>query len=154
MENLDRADKAILQALQQDARISNVELAEKVHLSPPAVHARLKRLEKSGLIKAYVTLLDREQAGLDQLCFISITLQLHQFKQLTQTLDAITRLPEVLECFHVTGEADYMLKVLVKNTKALEQFIVNQLSVLPGLAQIRTTMVLNEVKSSTQISLD
>ncbi|GAB4456162.1 MAG: Lrp/AsnC family transcriptional regulator [Anaerolineae bacterium] len=152
-EVLDELDQAILQILQQEGRISNVELAGRVNLSPPAVHARLKRLEERGAIRQYVALLDRERIGYDMLCFINVSLQLHQLEQVDNFRQMMLAMPQVLECHHLTGEFDYLLKVVVRNRKALEQFVVNQLTPIPGIARIYTSLVLTEIKSTTALPL-
>lgn len=148
---LDHLDRAILQLLQNDGRISNVDLANRVNLSPPAVHARLKRLEQRGYIRQFVALLDREKVGYDMLCFIEVSLQLHQPEQVENFRRVIQQMPEVLECHHVTGEYDYLLKVVIRNRKDLEHFVVNRLTPIPGLARIHTSLTLSEIKSTTAL---
>ena len=151
---MDEMDEAILNILQTDGRISNVDLGNQVNLSPPAVHARLKRLEERGYIRQYVALLNRELIGYDMLCFINVTLQLHQLEHVENFKRVILEMPQVLECHHLTGEFDYLLKVVVSNRKDLEQFVVNQLTPIPGLARIHTSLVLTEIKSTTALPLD
>ncbi len=146
-------DVAILRELQNDGRISNVELARRVHLSPPATHARVKRLEKDGLIRQYGATLDREKAGFDLLCFIQITIQLHQPQQVEKFRTLVRQMPEVLECHHVTGEYDYLLKVALRNRKDLERFVVKQLTPMPGVARIHTSLVLSEIKATSALPL-
>jgi Lrp/AsnC family leucine-responsive transcriptional regulator len=153
-EVVDQLDEAILDILQNEGRISNVELGQRVNLSPPAVHARLKRLEQQGFIRQYVALLDRERIGYDMLCFINISLQLHQREQVENFRHRMLEIPEVLECHHLTGEYDYLLKVVVRNRKGLEQFVVNQLTPVPGIARIHTGLVLTEIKSTTALPLN
>ncbi len=147
----DSTDKAILDILQSEGRISNAELARRVNLSPPATHARLRRLEESGLVRGYAALLDRERAGFDMLCFVQISLQLHQPEQVEAVRSAIRDMPEVLECHHVTGEYDYLLKVVIHNRKDLERFVLERLTPVPGVARIHTSLVLSEVKSTTAL---
>jgi len=151
---LDPTDKAILDILQAEGRISNAELARRVSLSPPATHARLRRLEEGGLIRGYAALLDREKAGFDMLCFVQISLQLHQPEQVEAVRAAIRGMPEVLECHHVTGEYDYLLKVVIRNRKDLERFVLERLTPVPGVARIHTSLVLSEVKSTTALPVD
>jgi len=148
---LDTVDISILEILQREARISNAELARRVHLSPPATLARVQRLERSGYIKRYAALVDRLQAGYDMLCFVNVSLQLHEIENVTGFHEAVQGMPEVLECHHVTGDYDYLLKVVAHNTRDLENFLVNRLTPIPGIARIHTSLVLNEVKSSTAI---
>ncbi len=150
---IDKYDKNILQVLQKDARISNAELARRLGLSPPAILARIKRLEENGLIKQYRTILDRQKAGYDMLCFVSVSLQLHEINKVTGFYETIRDMPEVLECHHVTGNYDYLLKVVAKSTDDLENFLVNRLTPIPGVARIHTSLVLRETKNSTNIPL-
>jgi DNA-binding Lrp family transcriptional regulator len=150
---LDELDFAILEILQTDARLSNAELARRVNLSPPATLSRVRRLEENGLIKAHVSLVNRRRAGYDMLCFVSVSLQLHDIEQVTGFRDIVGEMPEVLECHHVTGDYDYLLKVVAHNTKDLENFLLKKLTPIPGVARIHTSLVLNEVKSTTVIPL-
>ncbi|PWK47811.1 Lrp/AsnC family transcriptional regulator [Pleionea mediterranea] len=152
--DLDASDIAILKVLQQQGRISNVELAERVHLSPPATLTRLKRLEKQGLIDRFVAVLNRHKTGHDTLGFIQLTLSLHQHQQIVSILDTIVAMPEVLECHNVTGEYDYLLKVVLENTQGLEAFISKKLIPMQGLARVHTSLVLKEYKSTTELNLD
>lgn len=150
---LDSSDRAILTLLQRNARISNVELAKQVHLSPPATHARVKQLEKKGVIKNYVAMLDRERTGHDCMCFISVSLELHRTDKQQEFFNIIGNLPEVLECYHLTGESDYLLKVVIRNNREMEQFITQSLLPIPGLARVHTSVVLREIKSDTSLSM-
>lgn len=151
---LDSVDKAALRALQADGRLSNVELAGKINLSPPATHARLRQLEKDGYIRQYTAVVDREKAGYDLLCFIHISMQMHQFDQVEKFRRLIRQMPEVLECHHITGEYDYLLKVVLRNRKDLERFAVDRLTPIPGVARIHTSLVFTEVKSTTALPLE
>ena len=148
---LDDVDKAMLDVLQRNGRMSNAELARKINLSPPATHARLRRLEEQGFVRDYVALLGREQIGYDLLCFIQISLMVHQFDQVQKFRSTVEAMPQVLECHHTTGEYDYLLKVVLQNRADLERFVVNQLTPLDGVARIYTSLVLTEVKATTQM---
>ncbi len=151
---LDRVDKSLLRALQSDGRLSNVQLARKISLSPPATHSRLKRLEKDGYVRQYTAVVDRDKAGYDLLCFIHISLQMHKVEQVEKFREATRRMPEVLECHHITGEHDYLLKVVLKNRKDLERFVVDKITPIPGVARIQTSLVLTEVKATMALPLD
>ena len=151
---LDKVDKSVLRALQADGRLSNVELARKISLSPPAAHARVRRLEKVGYIRQYTVIVDREKAGYDLLCFIHISLQMHQVTQVEKFREATRKMPEVLECHHITGEYDYLLKVVLRNRKDLERFVVDKLTPIPGVARIHTSLVFTEVKSTMALPLE
>jgi DNA-binding Lrp family transcriptional regulator len=151
---LDALDKAILRALQVDGSLSNVQLARKVNLSPPATHARVRRLETQGYVRQYTAVVDREKAGYDLLCFVHVGLQMHQWEQVEKFRRLVRQWPEVLECHHITGEYDYLLKVALRNRKDLERFAVDRLTPIPGVARIHTSLVLTEVKSTTALPLE
>lgn len=150
---LDEIDLALLQVLQGNGRITNQALAQQINLSPPATHARTKRLEELGYIQQYLTQLNREQMGFDMICFIHISLQMHQSDEVERFRAVIRAIPEVLECHHITGEFDYLLKVVIKNRKDLERFVVHQLTPIQGVARIYTSIVLTEVKASTALPI-
>jgi Lrp/AsnC family leucine-responsive transcriptional regulator len=151
---LDDLDAEILVLLQSDGRVSNAELARQINLSQPAVHNRIRRLERLGYILHYVALLDREKIGYDLLCFINVNIQVHQPDQIETFRNMILRMPEVLECYHITGEHDYLLKVVLRNRKDLERFVVDKLTPIPGIARIQTSLVLREVKSTMALALE
>lgn len=150
---LDEMDRKILDLLQNHGRISNSDLAKKIHLSAPATHSRVKRLEQEGYIRDYVALVDRNKVGYDNLCFIELSLELHKHQQIQTILETVTSWPEVLECHHLTGEYDYLLKVAFKSTRELEQFISNKMTPLEGIAKLHTSLVLKEVKATTAIKV-
>ena len=151
---LNETDLAILREVQEDGRISNVELANRIELSPPATHARLKRLQSQGYIRKYVALLDQEKMGFDMTCFVNISLRMHGSDELSGFRNNVKELPEVLDCYHVTGEFDYLLRIVVRNRKELQRFVEQKLTPIPGLARIYTSLVLDEIKSSTSLPLE
>jgi len=149
----DEIDLEILCTLQEDGRISNADLARRINLSPPATFNRVRRLEEAGFIRGYVGMLDKEKAGFDLLCFVHVSLQLHQSQPVEAFKRAISKLPEVLECYHVTGEFDYLLKVVLRNRRDLERFTMEHLTPISGVARIHTSLVLSVVKESTALPL-
>lgn len=153
MDQLDSVDRQILRELQADGRISNVDLARRIGLSSSATHARIRRLEQQGYVDRYAALLNRELVGYDMLCFVNVSLQMHQPQQVEQFRMAVQSMPEVLECYHVTGEFDYLLKVAIHNRKDLERFVLRRLTPVPGVARIYTSLVLSAVKSTTELPL-
>ncbi len=150
---LDDLDRAILLELQADGRVSNLDLSRRIDLSPPATHARVRRLERIGLVRGYVAIVDRELAGFDLLCFVSVSMQLHRIEHIDRFRAAIREMPEVLECHHLTGEYDYLLKVALRNRRDLERFAVEKLTPIPGVARIHTSLVLSEVKASSALPI-
>jgi Lrp/AsnC family transcriptional regulator, leucine-responsive regulatory protein len=151
---LDDLDIMILQALQTDASLSNAELARRLNLSQPATHNRVKRLERRGYIRRTVALLDRELLGHDLLCFVQVIMQAHHKDRIETFQQAVQAMPQVLECHHLTGEYDFLLKVIAPNRKELERLLVEKLSVIPGVGRIQTNVVLSEVKFTTTIPLE
>lgn len=149
---LDEVDLKLLDKLQKEAQTSNTELAKYVNLSPPATHARVKRLESEGYIKRQVTILNQEKLGFDLLCFIFINTNIHQADELAVLEKTLEAMPEVLECHLLTGEYDYLLKVANKDRKGLESFIrkLNKL----GVTKIQTSLALREIKCSTTLPLN
>lgn len=150
---LDATDWQILGLLQGDARISNVDLARAVGLSPSPCLNRVRALEEGGYISRYVTLLDALQLGLKVSVFIQVTLE----RQIEPALDtfekAISERPEVMECYLMTGDADYLLRVVVADIQVLEEFILKFLSRLPGVGNIRSSFALKQVKYQTALPL-
>ena len=150
---LDAIDREILSILQTHGRISNVDLAQRINLSPPATLTRVRRLENLGFIDDYVALVNREKVGYDMICFVSVTLSVHQIEQVENFRRVIQTMPRVLECHHVTGEYDYLLKIIVKNRHDLEQFVMAELTPIQGIERIYTSLVLNEIKQTTVIDI-
>src|SRR5579871_4085994 len=118
--HLDEVDIHILSLLQKDGRITNADLAKSVGLSPPSVLQRVRALEKAGLVRGYVALLDSERLGLRIMAWVQITLSLHQEQPIERFRRAIQDIPEIMECYHVSGDFDYLLKVLVKDMRSYE----------------------------------
>lgn len=151
--DLDAIDWRILDRLQRNARISNVELAREVNLSPSPCLARMRRLEESGIVSRHVTLLDPIKLGLTVSVFIQVTLE----RQVEPALEAFEKAmrdrPEVMECYLMTGDADYLLRVVVPDVPALERFIVDFLSKVPGVGNIRSSFALKQVKYQTALPL-
>lgn len=148
---LDKVDLQILDIIQRNSSLSNTELAKRVNLSPPAIHSRVKRLENEGYINQQVSILNQEKLGFDLLCFIFISMSIHQTGELEVLEGSLKSFPEILECHCLTGEHDYLLKVVIKDRKGLEQFIrkLNKL----GITRIETSLALREVKSSTVLPI-
>ena len=153
-KNLDEKDRNLLLSLQQNARITNAELARQVDLSPPGLQRRLRKLEESGIIERYAALVNREALGYDMLCFVQVTLLRHGPQSNRRFKEMVQEMPEVLECFHITGEFDYLLKVVVRNRRHLERFILDKLTPVPGMDKIRTSLVLREIKKDGIVPLD
>ena len=145
-EELDQIDRRILSALNEDGRLTINALAEKVGLSPSPCWTRVKRLEESGAIEKYVAVLDHKALGLTHMVFVEITLDKHDDKVLDQFGDALARIPEVVEAYLVTGEYDYLVKVVVSGTEHYERFLRETLFRIPGIRQSRSTFGLRTLK--------
>lgn len=153
--SLDRIDKNILKLMQTNARISNLELADQVGLSPTPCSRRVKRLEESGLIDGHVTLLNAEALGLNLTAIIGISMDRHTPDRFEQFEKAIVDMPEVLECSIVTGQsADFLLKVVVKDMRHYEKFLLGQLTKLNGVTGVHSSFVLRQVINKTELPLN
>ncbi len=150
---LDPIDLRILECLQSAAKLTNVELAERVHLSPSPCLARVKALERDGVIQRYVTLVDPRALGLNVSVFIQVSLEKQARDALERFESSIREMPEVLECYLMTGDADYLLRVVVPDVQALERLIVDRLTRIPGIANIRSSFALKQVKYETALPL-
>src|SRR3954469_6668316 len=150
---LTTTDGRILELLQQNARLSNITLAERVSLSPSACLRRVRSLEKRGLIRHYVTLLDSQQLGLGISVFIQVSLEKKDQVSLKRFERVMTQRPEVMECYLMTGDSDYLLRVVVPNLAAYEQFLMHHLTRVRGIANIRSSFALRWVKSRTALPL-
>lgn len=152
--SLDAIDIRILSELQEDASLTNVELAARVGLSASPCLARVRALEKSGVISRRVAVLDAVMLGANVSVFIQVTLE-KQIEALLEIFEAaMARLPEVMECYLMTGDSDYLLRVVVRDTVALQHFIVERLSKTRGVANIRSSFALKQVKYKTALPLE
>lgn len=148
---LDEKDKAILRLLQENARSTVREIADKVHLSTTPVHERIKRMEDTGVILQYVTLVDHSKVkkGLMAICYVS--LKEHNKKSGAKFIKTIHELPEVIECFIISGEFDFLLKVTVENMDAYYDFHVNKLGQVENIGHVQSTFVMGVIKQTHQL---
>lgn len=152
--SLDRTDKRILELLQQDGSLSNLELADKVGLSPSPCSRRVKALEDSGLITGYRALLDARKLGLDLQAMISISMDKHTPERFEQFEAQVRACPEILECYLITGQAaDYVLKVLVEDMEAYQQFLLGTLTRIDGVTGVQSSFVMRKVIDRTALPL-
>ena len=150
---LDAVDLKILTELQQDSSLSNVELARRVHLSPSPCLMRVRHLESEGVIQRYVALCDTKSLGLGLNVFISITLKAQSRKALAEFEQRIAEHDEVMECYLMTGDSDYLIRVARADIAALERFILNQLTPIAGVEKIRSSFALKQVRYKTALPL-
>jgi len=153
MATLDATDRRILDRLQVDGRITNSDLARAVHLSPAPCLRRVQRLEARGVIERYVALLDAEEVGLALSVFIAVSLD-RQTKDTVDRFEAAVRsYPEVLECYWMAGETDYLLRVAVADLHEYERFLMDHLTRVDGVSNIRSSIAMRQVKYSTALPL-
>ena len=148
---LDATDLRILRVLQDDGSLTNVELARRVHLSPSPCLARVKALEAAGVIQRYVALADAKLLGLGLNVFINISLKSQSREALAEFERRIADHEEVMECYLMTGDSDYLIRVAVADIEALERFILNQLTPIPGVEKIRSSFALKQVRYKTAL---
>ncbi len=153
MSDLDAFDRKILRALQRDARLTMTALAEEVALSPTQCARRLQRLEGEGLVAGYGARLDRAKAGWSVTVLVAVGLERHGEARAEAFHQAVRALPEVIECLLLTGDADYQLRVVAPDLEAYSRFVTERLMRLPGVASIRSGVVLAEVKAMSPLPL-
>ena len=152
---LDRTDRRILQAMQRNARISNLELAETVGLSPTPCSRRVKRLEESGIIRAHVTLLNQSMLGLKLTAYISISMDRHTPERFEAFEAEVAGYPEVMECSVVTGQsADYLLKAVVPDMEYYEKFLLGKLTRIEGVSGVHSSFELRRVVQRTELPFE
>ena len=150
---MDKYDKAILKALQHDGRISNVQLAGRVNLSESACLRRVRALEEDGLIDRYVALVSQSKAGLSGNVFVHIGLHREEQSELAAFEDAVQHIPEVMECYLMTGEFDYLLRVVVSDMADFERLHKEALTRLPGVARVNSSVAIRTVQKKTELPL-
>ena len=151
---MDKIDQRILRELQQDASLSNVELARRIGLSPSPCLARVRALEQAGVIRQYVALADAARLGLGLNVFINISLRTQGKDALARFEQRIAEHDEVMECYLMTGDSDYLIRVVVADIAALERFILDQLTPIADIEKIRSSFALKQVRYKTALPLD
>lgn len=154
MKLLDKTNRKILNILQEDCSITNAELSSKVGLAPATTLERVKKLEKNGIINKYVALIDGEKVDRGITVFVQISMLDHTVESIKNFNLAINKLDEIMECYRLAGEKDYLLKVVAKDIKSYETFATEKLAEVPGISRISTTFVLSTVKRITNIKVD
>jgi len=150
---LDRFDKAILQALQHEGRIPNATLAERVNLSESACLRRVRALEESGLIEGYTALINQNKAGCPVNVFVNITLDRQDEIELRKFEDAVRKIPEVMECYLMSGDFDYLIRVVVADTADFERLHSKHLTRLPGVARVHSSFALRTVQKTRELPI-
>ncbi len=150
-KDVDAVDRKILNILQDQGRITNTELAKQLGMSPPPILERVKKLERNGYIDRYVALVNPRKVGISCFTYVEVTLVRHGKAPLDRFTHAITKMEEVLECHHTTGEADFLLKVATRDIPAYEEFIIHKLTNLPDVQHLKTLVVLSTIKQETRM---
>jgi Lrp/AsnC family leucine-responsive transcriptional regulator len=151
---LDRTDRRILDELQKDGAISNLDLADKVGLSPSPCSRRVKALQESGIIQKTVAVLDQKALGLDMVAMISISMDRHTPERFENFETLVSNFSEVLECYLITGSsADYLLKVIVKDMEGYQQFLLGKLTRIEGVSGVHSSFVMRKVVDSSRLPM-
>jgi Lrp/AsnC family leucine-responsive transcriptional regulator len=151
--NIDNIDKQILETLQENGRIRNSELAKIINISPPPTAERVKKLEKNGYINKYVALVDPKKVGVTCFTYVEVTLIRHGKDSVERFMESIVEMDEVMECHHITGGADFLLKIATRDIPAYEEFILQKLTALPDVQNLKTLVVLSTLKQETKIPI-
>lgn len=150
---LDATDKKIIVFLQQDSKVTTKELSNNLNLSNTAVYERIRKLEKNGVIEKYVAVINKEKVDKSFVVFCQIKLIQHKHEYVIKFEREVIKFEEVLECFNVSGEYDYILKIVVKDMKAYRKFLNDKLTTLDHISSTHSTFIINEVKNSATINM-
>jgi len=153
-DQLDATDRRILAHLQEHGRVSNLELAEAVHLSPAQCHRRHRRLEERGYVRRYETRLDPALLGLGVMAYVHVTMERGHIREVEKFRKLISSMNQVQECYAVTGDFDYVLKVVSRDLKTLSDFLLKSLAQLPGVNAVRSSVCLDEVKCTSALPIE
>lgn len=150
---LDATDRKILRILQANAKITNMQLSQEVGLSPAPTLERVKKLEKSGIIKSYHTSLDQHHIGLEVSTFLLVTLKGHNKKNMDKFMESINQIEEVIECYHITGKGDFLLKTVSTDISAYQSLILDEISEIPVVDDLESMVILSTLKKSPYLPL-
>lgn len=150
---LDKIDRHILEYLQCDAKMTIKQMAEKLHLSTTPIFDRIKKMELAGVIKSYVAMVDRKQLGLNLIVFINISIKEHGKDAINQFIKEVVKFEEVLECHHISGDSDILVKLLVEDMSRYNTFILDKLAVIPNIGKVESRFSLSERKYTSQLKL-
>ena len=154
MPKFDKVDVEIMSMIQQDARMTIKEIAGELNLSTTPIFERLKRLERRGVIRKYVALLDAKKLGKKLIAFVRISIIDHSKKAIQQFFDQVSNYPEVMECHHVTGDSDFLLKVVLEDIERYNTFITEKLSTVPNIGKVQSSFSLSYGKETTAFQID
>ena len=149
--NLDATDRQILEMLQEDAKINIKEIAAKLNMTKTPIYERIKRLEKEGVIEKYVTVLNRKKLSSSIIVFLEGSLKVEKFEQADEFFEAVAATPEIIECYLLGGENDFMLKVIAPELDKYHDFYATKIVSLPRVGQIKSSFVIKEIKHSMKL---
>jgi Lrp/AsnC family transcriptional regulator, leucine-responsive regulatory protein len=152
--SLDATDRKILRILQENGRITNADLAKAIELSPPSALQRVRRLEQAGYIRGYSALLDADKLGYPVTVWAMVSLVLHQDQPIERFREGIQKIPEILECYNLSGEFDFLLKIVVADIRSYEELMREKLSRIEGIRQLQSAFVLRVTKHTTHLPID
>ncbi|BAP32621.1 leucine-responsive regulatory protein [Chryseobacterium sp. StRB126] len=147
----DEKDLSILRLLQKDAKMSVRDISARINLSPTPTHERIKRMEKQGIIKEYTAVVDRKKVNKGMMVICMIALNVHNKKTAGKFIEEVSRLKEVVEFYNISGDFDFMLKILAPNMDEFHEFFINKLSEIEGIGQTKSIFVMSSIKESAQI---
>lgn len=151
---LDEIDIKILTLLQENSRLTNKELAAAIHLSPTPTFERVKRLEREGYIEKYMAVLNAEKLNRGFIAFCYISMKQHTYDNSQRIMEAVQDIPEIVECYNISGDYDFLLKIYVSDMKAYQQFVLKILGDIDCIGSLNSSFVLGEVKNSHQLVID
>ncbi len=150
---VDSTDRKILAILLEEGRLANARIAERIGLSPPSVLERIRKLEERQVITGYTAQVDAARLGLKSVVFVHVSLSFHQADSIEGFRKAILETPAVLECYHVTGEEDFLLKIVVPDVSDYENFLLHTLTQIEGISKVKSSIVLSTLKRSSRLPL-
>ena len=151
--NLDNTDKMILKALQQNGRLTYKELADTVHLSPTPTFERVKRLEREGYIRKYMAVLDADRLDCGFMAFCYLKMKQHSHDNAMRIMNAVKDIPEIVECYNISGDYDFLLKIYTKDMKSYQKFLLRILGDIDCIGSLNSSFVLGEVKNENMLPL-
>lgn len=153
IDSLDKTDRQILNILQEDGGISNVELARRVKLAPATTLERVRKLKNNGFITRTVALVDPGKVGQPTVAFVNVSLTLHGAEKVDAFRREVEALPQVMECYHITGDSDFLLKIVASDIGAYESFLLEEFGQIKHIGRIHTSFVLSTVKHATRVPI-
>jgi Lrp/AsnC family leucine-responsive transcriptional regulator len=150
---IDDIDRKILAILQEEGRLPNARIAERVGLSPPSVLERIRKLEDKGIILGYAARVEGSRLGLKTAVFVSVTLTVHRSENIEDFRRRILAIPEVLECYHLTGDSDFLLKIVVPDIEHYEDFLLHKLTCIDNVSTVKSSFVLSTLKRDARLPL-